>query len=116
MTTFFVISGVILWIIILWIIIMVAYSYYDQYLIKKAFKTVAKRNLDKLFKDAIAAKVKEDLGKNLWTGKTVLIKAGETVRIIPHDQFKREYKVLTKDYRFIEGVKPDKLEIKEEEK
>lgn len=86
---------------------MVAYSYYDQYLIKKAFKTVAKRNLDKLFKDAIVVKVKEDIS----SFKGNVIKAGETVRVVPHDQFKREYKVLTKDYRFIEGVKPEKLNI-----
>lgn len=112
MTMFFVISGVIFWIIILLIIISIAYEYYDQYLIKKSFKRVEKRRLDKLFKDAIVAKVKEEL----WTDKGVLIKVGEIVRIVSHDDFKREYKVLTKDYRFIEGVTPDKLEIHEESK
>ena len=113
---FFIVCGVILWVIIFGIVFTVVCEYYVQCSFKNAFKTVRKINLDKLFKDALVAKVKEELGTNLWTGKTVLIKAGETVRIIPHDQFKREYKVLTKDYRFIEGVKPDKLEIKEEEK
>lgn len=110
-TTFFFISGVLFWIIILLIIISIAYEYYDQYLIKKSFKRVEKRRFDKLFKDAVVAEVKEELVTNLWTGKAVFIKTGETVRIVPHDEFNREYKVLTKDYRFIEGVTPDKLKI-----
>jgi len=111
MTTFLVISGVILWIIIFWIVIILAYDYYDEYLIKRAFKRTEKRYLDNLFKDATLSIVY----KEIKSDSGVIIKAGDVVRIVPHNEFKREYKVLTKDYRFIEGVTPDKLEINEEE-
>jgi len=109
MAMFFIVCGVILWVIIFGIVFTVVCEYYVQCSFKNAFKTVRKINLDKLFKDAIVVKVKEDIS----SFKGTVIKAGETVRVVPHDQFKREYKVLTKDYRFIEGVKLDILEIKE---
>lgn len=109
MAMFFIVCGVILWVIIFGIVFTVVCEYYVQCSFKNAFKTVRKINLDKLFKDAIVVKVKEDIS----SFKGTVIKAGEIVRVVPHDQFKREYKVLTKDYRFIEGVKPDILEIKE---
>lgn len=109
MAMFFIVCGVILWVIIFGIVFTVVCEYYIQCSFKNAFKTVRKINLDKLFKDAIVVKVKEDIS----SFKGTVIKAGETVRVVPHDQFKREYKVLTKDYRFIEGVKPDILKIKE---
>ena len=112
MASFLIVCGVILWVIIFGIVFTVVCEYYVQNKIKKAFKTVRKINLDKFFKESIVVKVKEDIS----SFKGTMIKAGETVRIIPHDQFKREYKVLTKDYRFIEGVTPDKLEIHEESK
>ena len=109
MAMFFIVCGVILWVIIFGIVFTVVCEYYVQCSFKNAFKTVRKINLDRLFKDAIIVKVKEDISGF----KGTVIKAGETVRVVPHDQFKREYKVLTKDYRFIEGVKPNILEIKE---
>lgn len=106
MATFFIISGVLFWIIILLIIISIAYEYYDQYLIKKAFKRVEKRRLDLLFKDAQMFVVNKELNSN----RGVIIKEGETVKSVPHDRSKREYRVLTFDYRFIEGVKPEFLD------
>lgn len=62
--------------------------------------------------EEIDAKVKEEI--NSVGGTT--IKAGESVRIVPCDEFKREYYIMTSDHRYIDRVISDKLEIKEEEK
>ena len=106
MIIFLSISGVLLWLIIFSIIGFAIYEQYKEHRIKKAFERAEKRYLDMLFKDAMTSVVNKEINSN----RGVVIKAGETVRVVPHDQFKREFRVMTYDYRYIEGVKPEFLD------
>lgn len=110
MIIFLSISGIALWLIIFIIIGVAIYEQYEEYRIKKCFERVEKRRLDLLFKDAPTSIVYKDLESS----KGTIIKAGEKVRIIPHDESNRYYMVLTCDYRFIEGVKPENLRLGKE--
>ena len=106
MILFLSISGAVLWLLIFSIIGFAIYEQWKEYEIKKAFERVEKRRLDLLFKDAQMSVVNKELNSN----RGVVIKEGETVRVIPHDPSKREFKIMTCDYRYIEGVKPEFLD------